>query len=153
MSGRFRDGEHFLRAAALLVALSGLFLLARGLLVPEDFGTFGHYRAGALTENAMCPLVFAGCDACVECHADVDEVRQGSGHAAIGCEACHGALAGHAEDPGASLPQLPDPAELCARCHARSAARPAGFPQVEAAEHAGGEACASCHRPHHPAID
>jgi hypothetical protein len=44
----------------------------------------------------------------------------------------------------------PDSKVLCARCHQALAARPASFPQVEAAEHSGGEACTTCHQAHSP---
>ncbi len=39
---------------------------------------------------------------------------------------------------------------LCARCHAANVARPARFPQVDPAEHAGEEACTGCHKAHNP---
>jgi hypothetical protein len=44
----------------------------------------------------------------------------------------------------------PDSKVLCARCHAPNVARPARFPQVDAAEHAGQEACIACHTAHNP---
>ena len=47
----------------------------------------------------------------------------------------------------------PDSKVLCARCHAANVARPARFPQVEVAEHTGGEACTTCHAAHNPGLD
>jgi hypothetical protein len=55
----------------------------------------------------------------------------------------------HAEDPSVKL-VLPDTAVLCARCHAASAAKPKGFPQVVPAEHSQGLPCETCHNPHSP---
>jgi hypothetical protein len=80
----------------------------------------------------------------------VPEAAKGGPHAAIRCEACHGPLAGHAADPAGKQAVRPDPRVLCARCHAANVARPARFPQVDVAEHAGGEACTTCHAAHNP---
>jgi len=66
-------------------------------MMPKDFGQYGHYRPGALADNAAMPISFAGRAACEECHADVVEGRAGHKHEHVGCEACHGALAAHAE--------------------------------------------------------
>jgi uncharacterized CHY-type Zn-finger protein len=74
-------------------------------------------------------------------------------HAHVNCEACHGALASHADDPSTVKPVLPDTAVLCARCHTASAAKPKGFPQVEPAEHSQGLPCETCHNPHSPGMD
>jgi hypothetical protein len=152
MRGRFADVEHLLRMAGLFVAGAVVFVIVRALLVPEGFGTWGHFRAGALDDNRAHPLRYAGRQACAECHADVLEARQGSKHAAIGCEACHGPLAAHAADPEAAPAHRPQATPLCRGCHQANVARPAGFPQIDAAEHGGGEACISCHPPHHPDV-
>jgi len=50
-------------------------------------------------------------------------------------------------------PVLPDTTVLCARCHTASAAKPKGFPQVVPADHSGGLACNTCHKPHSPEMD
>ncbi len=152
MSGRFQDVGHLLRMAGLFVAGAVVFLIVRAVLVPEGFGTWGHFRAGALDDNRAHPLRYAGQQACADCHADVVDARQGSKHAAIGCEACHGPLAAHAEDPDAAPAKRPDPAALCRSCHQLNVARPAAFPQIDAAEHGGGEPCVGCHAPHHPDV-
>lgn len=148
----FRDKEHLVRMAGLFVGGLVVFLVLRGVLVPADFGELGHYRAGALTENSSVPPSFAGRELCESCHDEVAESRLASGHAAIACEACHGALAGHAEDPGEVMPELPHANRLCLSCHESGVAKPRWFPQVEPEEHAGGEACLECHAPHHPEV-
>jgi hypothetical protein len=141
-----------IRVAALFLAGVLAFMGLRWLLVPEGFGRYGHYRAGAIEENRARPVSFAGRAACVECHADVPDVMKGGRHQAIRCEACHGALAAHAADPSGRKAVRPDPRTLCASCHAASAARPKGFPQVNVAEHMGDESCTSCHVAHKPGL-
>jgi hypothetical protein len=150
VTGLFKDREHYLRVAILLVAGLAAFLVFRAVMVPKGFGMYGHYREGALEDNRARPIAFAGRAACEECHADVAELRVGSRHERVNCEACHGALAAHAADPGAVVPKLPDAGTLCLTCHAQNVARPQSFPQVDPKDHAGDDPCTSCHRPHHP---
>jgi len=153
MRNLFRDKEHLVRMVGLFIAGGLVFLVMRALLVPSDFGEFGHFRAGALDDNRSVPIRHAGRALCVECHDEVAEQRSGSKHAGIGCESCHGALAVHAEDPGSLQPELPRAAELCVKCHTRNVARPDWFPQIDVEEHADGEACDECHIAHHPEIE
>jgi hypothetical protein len=84
------------------------------------------------------------------CHDEQATARAAGKHAHVACEACHGPLAQHADDPAAHVPKLPDVADLCRRCHEKDAAKPKNFPQVATAEHSGGVACNSCHQPHNP---
>jgi hypothetical protein len=146
----FRDWEHLGRVVALFAAGILLFLLAQQLLVPPDFGVYGHFRAGALADSGARPLLFAGQKACVECHSDVADSRKAGKHAAVACEACHGPLARHAEDPGLAKATRPDGRAVCLICHTTNVAKPRGFPQVEPAEHADQGACIACHSPHNP---
>ncbi len=136
--------------AALFVGGTLLFFGLSRLMVPPGYGEFGHYRAGALDDARQRPLVFADGNACGGCHDDIVTARQGSKHAQVRCQACHGALAAHAEDPSAQTPQLPDPVKLCVTCHTQLVGRPATFPQVDPADHSGGAPCRNCHNPHHP---
>jgi predicted CXXCH cytochrome family protein len=150
MGDLFRHGGHLIRVAGLFLAGVLVFLVLQFLLVPEGFGVYGHYRAGAIEENRVRPVAFAGRAACVECHSDIPDTMKGGRHAAVRCEACHGPLAGHAGDPAEKKAARPDGKALCARCHAANVARPARFPQVEVADHAGEEACTACHAAHNP---
>jgi hypothetical protein len=136
----------------VLVVGVAAFLVLRAVLVPDGFGVLGHYRVGAIEDNARRPARYAGRAACADCHADVVETRRGSRHERIGCESCHGPLAAHVADPGASAATRPDTRSACLGCHAASAARPRAFPQVVAADHAPEGACTECHRAHAPAI-
>ncbi|MGK2856910.1 MAG: cytochrome c3 family protein [Thermoanaerobaculia bacterium] len=151
-SGPFGNVMHLVRMACIFLAGIGLFLVARATLVPDDFGEWGHYRSGAVAENADKPMRFAGRAACADCHGDVVEVKAAGAHAGLGCEGCHGALATHAADPDTVKPQKPTAAKLCPVCHQQNVAKPKTFPQVDAEAHSGGEPCDSCHQAHSPKI-
>ena len=146
----FKDAGHLFRFAGLFVIAFLVFLVVRGYVVPKTFGEYGHYRGAAITEIAALPMKYAGHEACEQCHTDIAATHSKGMHAHVNCEACHGPLAKHANDPSAVTPKLPDPAVLCVRCHAASAAKPKDFPQVDAAEHSGGMPCQTCHNPHDP---
>ena len=145
----FSSYEHLLRLAALFAIGIALFLGGRSVLVPADYGLIGSYRAGALAQNRAKPIAFAGQLACVECHSDVAEIRKTNAHAQISCESCHGALARHADDPSVAVVR-PDPRTTCAVCHLPDAAKPVMLKTVTFSEHAGEEACVTCHPPHAP---
>ena len=153
MAHDFRDFEHLLRLVAIFVVGFALFIVVRAMLVPDDFGVYGHFRSGALDDNRQRPLAHAGVAACSDCHDDVVTSRAGGGHEKVRCEACHGPLAAHADDPSAQAPELPDPGTVCLRCHLPAMAKPATFPQVDPAEHADNEPCDTCHLPHSPRLE
>ena len=144
------DSGHLVRPAIVLLAGLGLFLAIRGAVIPKNFGQYGHYRPGALAAIWQRPISYAGQDTCVMCHDEQASARKAGKHAHVACEACHGPLAKHADDPSANVPKRPDVADLCRRCHEKDTAKPSGFPQVVTAEHSGGVACNSCHQPHNP---
>lgn len=146
-----KDAGHLLRFAFLFVIAFVVFLVVRHFVVPKSFGQYGHYRADAMTEIAARPVHFAGHDTCETCHTDVLDMKKTGKHANVNCEACHGPLANHANDPSIQPAKL-DTATLCIRCHTASAAKPKTFPQVDAEQHSGGLACETCHKPHNPAL-
>ncbi|HTS28230.1 MAG TPA: multiheme c-type cytochrome [Bryobacteraceae bacterium] len=145
-----KDWIHLVRPALVLLAGLGIFLIVRSMVIPKAFGQYGHYRPGALDLIRQRPISYAGQDACIMCHEDQAKVRAEGRHAHVSCEACHGPLASHAEDPGANSPKLPEVADLCRRCHEKDAAKPKTFPQVVTVEHSQGVACDACHKPHNP---
>jgi hypothetical protein len=147
-----RDTGHLFRFAGIFIAGCLVFVGLRGCLVPKSFGRYGHYRGAAISEIASTPIHFAGRRACETCHVDIAEKEKQGKHAYVGCEACHGALAKHADDPSVQPAKL-DTAQLCVRCHEASGARPKIFPQVAAEDHSNGLACDICHQPHSPVID
>jgi hypothetical protein len=142
--------EHFFRMAGLFGVGILLFILARALFVPKGFGELGHYRTGALANNRARPPSFAGRAACVECHDAVPPAQKGGKHASIRCEACHWALAAHAENPADNKPAKLDPKVLCVKCHLANVAKPKGFPQIDPKDHMDGNSCTECHDPHYP---
>jgi hypothetical protein len=147
----FKDAGHLFRVAAVFLLGIVIFLGVRVFLVPKSFGEYGHYRGNALAELAALPLHYAGHQACETCHSDVFEKKKTGSHAHVNCEACHGPLAKHADDPSEQPPKL-DTAVLCAKCHEANAAKPKNFPQVVTADHSSGLPCDTCHQPHSPAI-
>ena len=149
---KLKDSEHLLRVAAVFLVGICIFLALRAQFVPKSFGQYGHYRGNALKELSARDPRFAGHAACEDCHTDVLGVKKTGKHAAVNCEACHGPLAKHAADPAAVVPQLPDPAVLCARCHEANLAKPATFPQVVTKDHMGDIKCDTCHQPHSPLL-
>jgi Cytochrome c554 and c-prime len=148
----FKEAGHLFRFAGLFVLLFLVFLVVRHYVVPKSFGEYGHYRGAAISEIAARPLKFAGHAACESCHTDIADTKHAGKHASVNCEACHGPLAKHADDPTSLDPGKPDTAVLCVRCHAASAAKPKDFPQVVAADHSNGLACETCHNPHSPGL-
>jgi len=148
----FKDAGHLFRFAGLFVLAFLAFLVIRGYVVPKSFGQYGHYRGDALGDIAARPVNFAGHDACEACHTDVLDAKKTGKHANVHCEACHGPQAKHAADPTTVTPAKLDTAVLCVRCHSASAARPKGFPQVDAPDHSSGVACETCHQPHNPVV-
>ncbi len=147
----FKDAGHLFRLAAVFIVGCLLFLGMRQFLVPKSFGQYGHYRGDAIGEIASRPVNFAGHQVCEGCHADVLEKKRGGRHMQVNCEACHGPLAKHADDPSVQPAKL-DTAVLCVRCHEANAAKPKGFPQVASADHSTGLPCDTCHQPHSPGI-
>jgi predicted CXXCH cytochrome family protein len=151
MKFSFKDAEHLIRLAVIFAMGGLLFVVVRAQMVPDDFGKFGHYRAGAIDDERAGAPVHAGQAACAECHTDVVELRARARHAAVSCEACHGALASHASGEVAKPPR-PNGRELCVRCHAAKTGKPRQYPTVSIKEHAGEEACVTCHTPHSPKV-
>lgn len=148
----FRDYEHVLRVAGLFVVAILAFLAWRSWMVPADFGVYGHFRAGAIADAAKVTPVYAGQGSCIPCHAPVQEIRLTGRHAAIGCEACHGALGRHARGETDVAPVRPSPRAVCITCHAARAGMPAAFPRVVVQDHAEAGPCTTCHAAHKPGL-
>lgn len=148
----FKDIEHLVRLAAVMLIVFAAFVILRTVIVPKSFGEYGHFRGSAIAEIAAKPIVHAGHRTCETCHSDITEKKKTGKHVVVACEACHGALANHADDPSIQPAKL-DTAVLCSRCHEENSAKPKWFPQVVTAEHSGGLACDTCHQPHTPKIE
>ena len=145
-----KDAAHLLRLAGLFAAGIVIFLLIRRELVPAGFGQYGHFRPGAMDDVRARPMIYAGRTTCEMCHEGELKLLQSGKHAHVGCEACHGPQAKHADDSSSIKPVLPTAHLLCPVCHEANSAKPKGFPQVVAQEHSGGAECTTCHNPHRP---
>jgi len=133
----------------VLLIFIGAFVPVRNLLVPKDFGKYGHYRPAALEEAAALPISYAGHVICNECHDDIVDTKYGGYHKDLACEICHGPSAEHTEDD-MIIPPAPRERGYCPLCHEYLASRPTGFPQILAESHNPLKPCISCHDPHDP---
>jgi len=153
MSTRFKDSAHLIRIGVVFLLGALVFVAVRAAIIPESYGQFGPYRGKALTNMTSRPVKYAGHEVCENCHPDVTDAKSKGVHAHVNCESCHGPLAKHADDPAAVQPVLPETPKLCMRCHSENIAKPSGFPQINAAEHSGGQDCKTCHQPHSPLLE
>jgi uncharacterized CHY-type Zn-finger protein len=149
---KFKDAGHLVRLAIAFVVVFLVFVLIRAHFIPKSFGQYGHYRGDALAELSSKPVSYAGHQVCEVCHGDVVSMKAAGKHTGVNCEACHGTLAKHADNPASVTPQLPNTALLCPSCHEANIAKPKNFPQVVIAKHSGGAVCKSCHQPHSPLL-
>src|SRR4030042_2951532 len=100
-----------------------LFLLIRHLLVPKTFGEYGFYRGASLADIAEYPVLFSGQKACINCHQDIEDMKQLDVHSEIRCEACNGAGQQHTKKGDTSKIAKPSSREFCGLCHAKNAAK------------------------------
>ena len=171
MRGRFQHIGHVLWVAALFGVGTAAFLVLRWAMVPKDFGEYGFYRGGALEDIKARPIAYAGRVACEECHAGTyeppddapertaAEIAEAAAdpvadnkHLVLRCEACHGPLAAHADDPEKPVPKVAKD-RLCLTCHRQMPGRPESQPQVIPGDHGDNDPCVSCHKPHRPRTD
>lgn len=153
MANGYKDWEHVAKVAGLFVVAIVLFAILKTVSVPDDFGTYGHFRTGAITDNSRKAPAYAGETVCVDCHGDIVETRKEQRHAMVFCEACHGPLSGHASDPSKMRARKPDGRELCLSCHTTNVAKPRSFPQINPQDHAPEGSCLDCHDPHKPGLE
>jgi uncharacterized CHY-type Zn-finger protein len=150
---RSKDTEHLVRLAVIFICGVVVFLVARSFLVPQSFGKYGHFRADALGVVAARPVAFAGRELCEACHPEVVALKTPGRHKGVSCEACHGPLQKHADDPGTIVPPKLNAEVLCVKCHEAISAKPVTFPQIASKDHYPGMACDICHQPHSPHLD
>ena len=138
------------RLVLLTIDIVGTSVLARVVLTPRSFGQYGWYRGDALMERASLPVEFAGKKFCAECHEPQSEKLAQSGHKTLSCEACHGPLQWHADDPLSKKLRKEDAFADCLRCHQSNPSRPKWHKQIVAKDHYSGDKCIDCHPPHVP---
>ena len=144
---RFNLPPQILRLVLLTLAIVGSYLIARVFLTPASFGEFGWYRGEALVELRSRPPVYAGKQACDECHSDQLQKLAKFEHQTLSCEACHGVSRDHADNPDVLPVKLTG--SHCIRCHEANPSRPKWFKQIVAKDHYPGK-CVECHKPHQP---
>ena len=135
------------RLVLLTLAIVGSYLTARAFLTPSTFGELGWYRSKALVELRSRTPVFAGKQACDECHSDILQKLGQFEHKTLSCETCHGVSREHADKPDVLPAKLTG--NFCVRCHEANPSRPKWFKQIVAREHYPGQ-CIECHKPHQP---
>ena len=145
----FKMPPQVFRIVLLAIGIVAAYLVARYFLTPPSFGEYGWYRGGALTELAARDQVYAGKQACEECHADEYQRLMKHEHKSLSCEGCHGSGQAHAKDPRTDNIQKSSFA-TCLRCHEANPSRPKWHKQIVSKNHYTGSKCTECHVPHSP---
>ncbi len=128
-----------------------IFLIIRHSLLPKTFGQYGFYRGAALNEIAQSPLKYAGQKACLECHQDIEDLKQQDVHSDISCETCHGPGQRHSENGDTTLLEMYVSRESCGICHSKNSAKQKNaIFQVDLKQHNINKKCIECHNPHRP---
>lgn len=145
----FRMPPQIVRLVLLTIGIVSAYFTARYFLTPASFGERGWYRANALADIATPKPVYAGKQACDECHSDQLKDLAKLEHKVLSCEVCHGAGQAHAGNPDAN-PMVKLGYSRCVRCHEASPSKPAWMKQIDSKKHFTGEKCIDCHKPHQP---
>ncbi len=142
--------KHIVRLLLIILAVIVVSAIAAPLLTVDSFYRFGHYRANSVAEIAAKEPVYQTPRYCYGCHTERRAQWSAGSHKTVICEVCHGAAQGHPQDTKMTVPS--DTVALCTRCHEAMPARPRTQPQINVAEHSGGQQCNVCHNPHSPKI-
>ena len=143
-------GTAAVAAAAVGVAIA---VLVAGAAFSALYGEYGFHPAANARSWAALPLSYADSTVCQRCHQPEYASWTKSAHRTVVCESCHGPLATHVDEtslaaPAGAVVLAAVPASICVACHEARTGRPAGFPQVDLAQHYPGAACLWCHNPH-----
>jgi predicted CXXCH cytochrome family protein len=151
---------HVFRPLFAIIAAVALILVARALVVPEDFGAwesgfmYGWHRKGNEEDWKNFKVKYQTREYCKDCHADKVELIGQTPHVIIQCENCHGPAVDHPADP----PKLAidRSRQMCLRCHAYLPYATSGravIRQISDEEHNPDMECVVCHNPHKPGFD
>lgn len=143
--------KHIVRLLAVIAVAAGVALAARWFFVADSFYQYGHYRGDSVAEIAAQELVLQTPSYCLSCHGERHAQWSANSHKTVTCEVCHGPAQGHPQKV-AKLPIPADARKLCTLCHLKMAERPRIQPQVDLAQHSGGQQCIVCHNPHAPKL-
>ena len=154
--------SHVKRIVLGLVVFAVIGLLGKMLLTPKSFGTYGHYRADTIEEEAHLKIRHGTNASCFSCHQHEADIHLKGRHKTISCEFCHGPYADHIKD-GKKVGTLPvkrgeEIRVLCLRCHNKAIqARPEEvIKTVVMPEHLESQKvkvthiCNQCHNQHAP---
>ena len=154
--------SHVKRIVLGLAVFAVIGLLGKMLLTPKSFGTYGHYRADTIEEEAQVEIRHGTNASCFSCHKHEADIHLKGRHKTISCEFCHGTYADHIKD-GKKVGMLPvkrgeEIRLLCLRCHNKAIqARPEEvIKTVVMPEHLESQKvklthiCNQCHNQHAP---
>ena len=146
--------KHLYRAGLLLAALIVVaFVIPRIAPIPASIVNYGFHkvnRTDSAQQWASLPVSYAESFQCQSCHPTEYSQWTQSNHKVVACENCHGPAEAHIANPTTNLPIVDRTRDLCGGCHAKLAARPADFPQVDMSVMGGTAPCVTCHNPHDP---
>jgi predicted CXXCH cytochrome family protein len=152
--------SHIWRPLFVVIGIVALILLARLVIVPDDFGVhergymYGFHRLGNEQEWKDFPSKYKTSAYCSECHDDKAADIESSPHGMIPCENCHGAAFNHPEDPERLT--IDRSRDLCIRCHAQlftPSSDRSEIPGIDPDQHNPGMECSECHNPHDPDLE
>jgi len=150
---------HVLRPLCVILAVAGLILIARTLVVPRDFGIhergymYGWYRMGNVEEWKAVKVKYQGKEYCKDCHADQEQQVLSSPHKIIECENCHGPVLDHPAEPIKLT--VDRKRDLCLRCHTLlryPTSQRSKIIGIDPDQHNPGLECAGCHNPHKASV-
>ena len=108
----------------IVLTLAGLMIVGgffRQALLPDEFGKYGHYRPGAVQDEANRAARIMTSASCFDCHPLIKKIHLEGVHKTVMCEVCHGAYADHVKDDVvfATMRVVRDEEikPLCIRCH------------------------------------
>jgi len=142
--------DQIARLLIVFTLLIGGVVVIRQFVIPARLRESGFHRDTAIEKELSREVRFAGSQACIDCHDDIDGIKRDGYHRDLSCETCHGPAMLHTEDPGENMPSTPRKREECAICHTYDPSRPTGFPQINPVAHNPLRPCMTCHNPHDP---
>lgn len=154
--------SHVLRPLWVVLALIGIILIARAIVVPPDFGIhergymYGWYRKGNEEDWKATKIKYQTREYCKDCHDVLYKKVTSSKHAGVQCENCHGPAGDHPEKP--EKLNIDRSRELCLRCHAYIPYRPMRYAELQTGTitlkmqdpdtHNPDTECVTCHNVH-----
>jgi len=110
--GFVQDMEHLIRLAVVMAIALTAFMILRAACRPTQFWTVRLLSRLAARGDRVAANCFCRSRELRDLPSDVVALKNEGKHAGVNCEACHGALAKHAEDPGTLQPPKLDTASL-----------------------------------------